>query len=95
MWKARIWQPAVLDRFEKYALILVFSILAYRMILSYASTGNLSALIYLFDQSLVLLFIIIRREKSIMWSPVPRSGGGRSAIGRRNRRALRSIMRRM
>lgn len=62
MWKARIWQPAVLDRFEKYALILVFSILAYRMILSYASTGNLSALIYLFDQSLVLLFIIIRRN---------------------------------
>lgn len=62
MWKARIWQPAVLDKFEKYVLILVFSILGYRMIQSYARSGDISALVYLFDQSLVLLFIVIRRQ---------------------------------
>ena len=62
MWKTRIWQPAVLDKVEKYVLILVFSILGYRMLRSYASSGDISALVYLFDQSLVLLFIVIRRK---------------------------------
>lgn len=62
MWKAQIWQPAVLDKFEKYVLILVFSILGYRMTLSYMTNDDVSALIYLFDQSLVLLFIVIRRQ---------------------------------
>ncbi len=62
MWKSRIWQPAVLDKVEKYVLLLVFGILAYRMIVAFRMTGELSHLIYFADQAILVFFVLIRRS---------------------------------
>lgn len=54
-------RPALLDRFEKYTLTLIFTILAYRMIADYLGTGSILGPLYVLDQLLIIVFILARR----------------------------------
>lgn len=51
-----------LDSAEKYILCSIFAVFSYRMVLGYQATGSLVTLVYLFDQMLVLIFILFRRR---------------------------------
>lgn len=51
----------VLDLFEKYVLLAIFCVFAYRMINNFLATGSPLVFIYLLDQLLVLGFILMRR----------------------------------
>lgn len=53
--------PKFLDQFEKYALCLIFGFFAWRMISSYMETGSAAVLIYLFDQFVIIGFLLLRR----------------------------------
>ncbi len=55
-------RPEVLDAIEKYTLCAVFAFFSYRMIAGYQDSGAPVLLIYLFDQSLVILCILLRRR---------------------------------
>lgn len=58
----RYVSSAVLDQAEKYIFAAVFMFFAYRMINGYLATGSIVSLIYLFDQLVVLAFILLRRS---------------------------------
>ncbi|MHB2169160.1 methyltransferase family protein [Alsobacter sp. R-9] len=51
-----------LDAAEKWVTVLLFGLLAYRMLSSYLEDGSAFNLIYLADQLLVLVFVAIRRS---------------------------------
>lgn len=50
-----------LDAIEKYAIVALFGFLSYRMLVAYQQTGNAANLIYMFDQLLVVGFLLFRR----------------------------------
>ena len=50
-----------LDAIEKYAIVARFGFLSYRMLVAYQQTGSTANLIYLFDQLLVVGFLLFRR----------------------------------
>lgn len=54
-------KPETLDRIEKYTLCVIFAVFAYRMIMGYLETGSPFTLLYLFDQCIILGFILVRR----------------------------------
>jgi len=54
-------KPETLDRIEKYTLCVIFAVFAYRMIAGYLETGSPVTLIYLFDQCIILGFLMVRR----------------------------------
>ena len=53
--------PKVLDRFEKISLSVIFAIFAVRMIRGYLDNGSPETLLYLYDQLIVLGFLLARR----------------------------------
>lgn len=53
--------PKRLDHFEKYSLCAIFGFFAWRMISGYMETGSSAQLIYLFDQFIIILFLVVRR----------------------------------
>lgn len=57
---ARI-SPARLDYIEKYVLCAIFGVFAWRMIVGYAATGSAFSLLYLFDQFVIIAFLLVRR----------------------------------
>jgi protein-S-isoprenylcysteine O-methyltransferase Ste14 len=68
--QTKTFDSGLLDQIEKYVLTLVFSILAYRMIAAYRVGGSSIGLIYLFDQFIIIAFILFRRStKSITLRP--------------------------
>lgn len=54
-------KAAFLDAIEKYIMATVFAFFAYRMIQAYVVTGSSVTLVYMVDQLVVLVFILIRR----------------------------------
>jgi protein-S-isoprenylcysteine O-methyltransferase Ste14 len=59
--RSREVRAATLDAVEKYILAVVFVYFAWRMVTAFLQTGSPVTLIYLADQLLVLVFIMIRR----------------------------------
>ena len=53
--------PKALDQFEKYTLCAIFGFFAWRMVNAYMDTGSAALLIYLFDQFLIIGFLLARR----------------------------------
>jgi protein-S-isoprenylcysteine O-methyltransferase Ste14 len=53
--------PAALDLFEKIVVAGLFGFFVYRMIVAFVDTGNLIYLLLTISESLVVLFILIRR----------------------------------
>lgn len=56
-----IFSVAMLDRFEKLLLILVFSVLCYRMFNAFRASGNVMHLLFVLDQLAIVLFVLFRR----------------------------------
>lgn len=65
--KARGWlRPAVVDRIEQVVIVVLWSIMAWRM----SHTGNPYALLVLASETAIVLFVLIRRPaKSITMDP--------------------------
>jgi protein-S-isoprenylcysteine O-methyltransferase Ste14 len=57
----RMASAATLDAAEKYILAALFTLFAWRMIDAWMATGSPVTLIYLVDQLVVLVFILMRR----------------------------------
>lgn len=55
-------RPSTLDRIEKVFFAVIFTAFAMRMTSAFHATGSLILLLYLFDQLLVLVFILARRS---------------------------------
>lgn len=55
-------RPESLDRIEKFIFAVIFAAFAFRMIVAYMTSGSLVTIFYLFDQFLVLGFILARRS---------------------------------
>ncbi len=58
---SRLVRADVLDAAEKWIFAAVFTFFAWRMIEAFVATGSPVTLLYMFDQMVVLVFILLRR----------------------------------
>lgn len=63
---SRLVRASLLDSLEKYIMAIVFAFFAYRMIIAFFETGSPVTLLYMADQLVVLVFILIRRAPKEM-----------------------------
>lgn len=59
-------QPAVLDQAERIIFVLFYMFFAIRMIRAYLDDGQSVQLLYLFDQFIVLAFLVCRRRTDLI-----------------------------
>lgn len=60
-----------LDRLEKYAVVLAYAFLAWRLLAAYRESPSPVVLLYLADQLVVMVFLLLRRpskQLSVRWS---------------------------
>lgn len=62
------FQPAILDRAEKITFVLFYLFFAFRMTRAYLDDGQSVQLLYLFDQFIVLAFLVCRRPTDLITS---------------------------
>lgn len=59
-------QPAILDRAERIIFLVLYVFFAIRMTRAYLDDGQITQLLFLFDQFIVLVFLIFRRPTDVI-----------------------------